>query len=297
MIFSMRLRFFLLWCLLLTVLILGAWGVFCRMVVSSRDIRVEEQEYALPQWSAETPPLRVVVLADLHLAAWEGEKLDDIVQRTLALRPDLILLLGDLPYGVCNSLSLPEEECYTKLAPLAEAAPVAYIIGNHDWYYRRLRASFRKLGFLNLGEATRRLHFAGGQVLDIIGFTWSHGPVLTKRLPNNVAQAGDVPMLGLAHYPESFYRHPLPEVEAVLAAHTHGGQLCDADGMPLRGLGILTREQTRGGWHKRPDGKALYITRGIGMSIFPLRLNCPAEITLLRLKGAGEEGPGPKGGQ
>lgn len=283
----MRLRFFLLWCFLFTILLLGAWGVFCQMVVNSRDIRVEEQEYTLPQWPAETPPLRVAVLADLHLAAWEGEKLAGIVQQTLALRPDLILLLGDLPYGVRNGLSLPEEECYTKLAPLAEAAPVVYIIGNHDWYYRHLHASFRKLGFLNGGEATRRLHFPGGQQLDIIGFTWSHGPKLTRWLPNNAAQADDVPLLAIAHYPESFYRHPLPQVELVLAAHTHGGQLCDTDGMPLRALGELTREQTRGGRHTRPDGKPLYITRGIGMSNIPLRLNCPAEITLLHLKGAG----------
>lgn len=281
----MRLRFFLLWCFLLTVLMLGAWGVFCRMVVDSRDIRVEEQEYALPQWSADTPPLRVVVLADLHLAAWEGKKLDGIVRRTLALNPDLILLLGDLPYGVRNSLSLAEDECYEKLAPLAEAAPVAYVIGNHDCYYRHMRESFRKLGFLNCGEATRRLHFDAGQQLDIIGFTWSYGSPLKRYLPNNAAQAGEVPLLGIAHYPESFYQHPLPQVELVLAGHTHGGQLCDADGMPLRALGGLTREQTRGGRHTRPDGKQLYITRGIGVSNIPLRHHCPAEITLLHLKG------------
>lgn len=284
----MRLRFFLLWCFLLTVLLLGAWGVFCQMVVNSRDIRVEEQEYALPQWSADTPPLRVAVLADLHLGAWEGEKLDRIVRQTLALKPDLILLLGDLPYGVRHSLSLPEEECYRKLAPLAEAAPVVYVIGNHDWYYRRLKEAFRELGFLNSAENTHRLYFGGGQRLDIIGFTWSYGPPLKRHLPNNAAQAGEVPLLGIAHYPESFYRHPLPQVELVLAGHTHGGQFCDSDGMPLRGLGGLTREQTRGGWHTRPDGKALYITRGIGMSHVPLRLNCPAEITLLHLKGAGK---------
>lgn len=285
----MRFRFFLLWCLLFTLLLLSGWGLFCHQVVQTRNFRVEEQELVFPQWSAEAQPVRAVLLADPHLACWEGQKLERIVQTIVALKPDLILLLGDWPYGVGTRFSLPEEECYAKLAPLAEAAPVLYVIGNHDWYYRRMKEEFRRLGFLSCGEATRRLHVGAGQALDVVGFTWSYGSKLDRHLPKNIAGAGDVPLLGIAHYPESFYRYPLPQVDAVLAGHTHGGQICDETGMPLRGLGGLTREQTRAGWHTRPDGKPLYITRGIGMSRIPLRLNCPGEITLFTLRGGREE--------
>lgn len=281
----MRFRLFLYWCIVFSVLLLGAWGLFCHQLDCSRDIRVETQEFSFSQWPAETPPVRAVVLADPHLAFWEGEKLERIVHTITELKPDLILLLGDLPYGVVNRFSLPEEECYRRLAPLAEKAPVFYIIGNHDWYYRHMKAEFKRLGFINAAENTRRLHLATGQTLDIIGFTWSYGSKLERHLPNNIAETGDVPLLGIAHYPESFFMYPLPQVDLVLAAHTHGGQICDKDGMPLRGMGKLTREQTRGGLHTRPDGQPLYITRGIGMSRIPLRLNCPAEITLLLLKG------------
>lgn len=293
----MRFRFFLLWCAVFTVLLLGAWGLFCLAVVSSQEIRVEEREFCFPQWPASAPPVRAVVLADAHVASWEGEKLERIVQRITALKPDVIFLLGDFPYGVRNRYSLPEEACYAALAPLAQAAPVLYVIGNHDNYYRRMRREFRRLGFLRCGETTRRLYFSAGQRLDVIGFSWSYGAKLDRHLPNNLAAADAerVPLLALAHYPESFYKHPLPQVDLVLAAHTHGGQLCDGSGMPLRGFGELSREQSRGGWHTRPDGKPLYITRGIGMSQIPLRLNCPAEITLLQLRGgmAAEESAAP----
>ncbi len=281
----MRFRFFLLWCLVFTLLLLSGWGLFCHQVVSSRDIRVETQEFSFSQWPAETPPVRAVVLADPHLAFWEGEKLERIVRIITELKPDLILLLGDFPYGVVNRFSLPEAACYETLAPLAQLAPVCYVIGNHDGYYRHMKTEFKRLGFLSSGEATRRLHLCNGQMLDVIGFTWSYGAKLDRHLPNNVAAAADVPLLGIAHYPESFYRYPLPQVDLVIAGHTHGGQLCDSEGMPLRGFSVLTREQTRGGLHTRPDGKPLYITRGIGMSRLPLRWNCPAEITLLLLRG------------
>lgn len=282
----MRFRFFLLWCIVFTALLLGAWGIFCHQVVSSRDIRVETQAFAFPQWSADAPPVRAVVLADPHLAFWEGEKLERMIRIITELEPDVILMLGDFPYGVVNRFSLPEEECYRKLAPLAQVAPVFYVIGNHDWYYRRMKEEFRRLGFRSCAESTRRLHFGDGRALDIIGFTWSYGAKLDRHLPNNIAAAGDVPLLGIAHYPESFFRHPLPRVDLVVAGHTHGGQLCDRRGMPLRSFGMLTPEQARGGLHTRPDGKPLYITRGIGMSKLPLRLNCPAEITLLLLGGS-----------
>lgn len=282
----MRLRLFRYWCIIFTVLLLGAWGLFRHQLACSRNIRVETQEFCFSQWPAESPPIRAVVLADAHLALWEEEKLERIVHTITELKPDLILLLGDFPYGVGNRFSLAEEECYRKLAPLAQVVPVCYVIGNHDKYYRRMKDEFQRLGFLNCGEATRRLHLRNGQMLDIIGFTWSYGGKLDRHLPNNIAAAGDVPLLGIAHYPESFYKHALPQADFIIAGHTHGGQLCDSKGMPLRGFGMLTREQARGGLHTRPDGKPLYITRGIGMSKIPIRLNCPAEITLLLLKGS-----------
>lgn len=282
----MRFRLFLYWCLLFTLVLLSGWGLFLHQLACSRDIRVETQEFSFTQWPADAPPVRAVVLADPHLALWEGEKLERIVRTITELRPDLILMLGDFPYGVGNRFSLPEEECYQKLAPLSKLAPVCYVIGNHDWYYRHMKAAFQRLGFLNSGESTHRLHLHNGQMLDVIGFTWSYGAKLDRYLPNNIDAAGDVPLLGIAHYPESFYKHPLPQVDLVVAGHTHGGQLCNRHGMPLRSFGMLSPEQARGGLHIRPNGKPLYITRGIGMSKIPLRWNCPAEISLLQLKGS-----------
>lgn len=282
----MRLRWFLVWCACFTVFLTGLWGLFCHLVVQSREFRIETHEVTLPYWPKEAPDVRAVVLADPHTARWEGEKLQRVVAAIVALRPDVIFMLGDFPYGVVRGLSLPEQEVYAQLAPLAQAAPVFYIIGNHDIYFRRMGAEFRRMGFIHCGENTRRYWFSASQPLDITGFTYSYGPKLDLYLPRNHAAADNVPQVALAHYPESFYTHPLPSVDLVLCAHTHGGQICDSVGMPLFPFGKLTREQSRGGWHEAAGGTPLYITRGLGMSRIPLRLNCPGEVTLLLLKGA-----------
>lgn len=282
----MRFRFFLLWCCCFSLLLTGGWLLFCHQVVESRDVRVEEQEFVFPEWPADAPPVRAVVLADPHLAFWDGDKLDRIVATIRDRQPDVILLLGDFPYGVLNRFSLKEEICYEKLALLAQTAPVFYVIGNHDWYYRHMKEAFRQLGFARCDNCTRRYHFSATQPLDICGITSSYGPKLESHLPRNAAQTDDVPLLMIAHYPESFYRHPLPAADLVLAAHTHGGQICDASGLPLLPFGTLTREQARGGWHRGAGGLPLYITRGIGMSKLPLRLNCPGEITVFTFRGS-----------
>lgn len=281
----MRLRRFLLWCAFFTALLLGLWAVFCHQVVQSREFRVETQEVALPHWPKVAPAVRAVVLADPHVARWEGDKLQRVVATIAALKPDVIFMLGDIPYGVVHAFSLPEQEVYAKLAPLAKVAPVFYVIGNHDWYFRRMRSEFRRMGFIPCGENTHRYWFSASQPLDITGFTWSYGPKLDRNMPRNHAAAGEVPQVILAHYPESFYKHPLPAASLILCAHTHGGQMCDREGMPLFPFGALTREQARGGWHSAAGGTPLFITRGLGMSQLPLRLNCPGEITLLLLKG------------
>lgn len=284
----MRFRFFLFWCCCFTLLLIGGWLLFCHQVVESRDVQVEEQEFVFPQWPSSAPPVRAVVLADPHLAFWDGGKLDRIVETIQRLQPDVIFLLGDFPYGVLPRFSLKEEVCYEKLAPLAQTAPVFYVIGNHDVSYRRLKSEFRRLGFACCNNSTRRYRFSAGQPLDICGCTWSYGPKLDSYLPRNVTQSDDVPLLVIAHYPESFYRHPLPAADLVLAAHTHGGQICDSTGLPLFPFGSLTREQARGGWHRGAGELPLYITRGIGMSKLPIRLNCPGEITLFTLRGSAE---------
>lgn len=282
----MRLRWFLLWLTFFTALILGLWGLFCHLVVQSHEFRIETHEVTLPHWPKETPAVRAVLLADPHTARWEGRKLERVVATIEALKPDVIFMLGDFPYGVVRALSLPEQELYAKLAPLSQAAPVFYIIGNHDIYFRRMRPEFRHMGFIPCGENTRRYWFSASQPLDITGFTYSYGPKLDRYLPRNHATADNVPQVVLAHYPESFYKHPLPSVDLILCAHTHGGQICDKQGMPLFPFGKLTREQARGGWHEAAGGTPLYITRGLGMSRIPLRLNCPGEVTLLLLKGS-----------
>ena len=69
----------------------------------------------------------------------------------------------------------------------------------------------------------------------------------------------------------------------VLAGHSHGGQV------RVPGLGALWVPRGTGpyvaGWYEQ-DGSHLFVSRGAGWSIAPLRWGCPAEIALLELRPA-----------
>jgi len=88
--------------------------------------------------------------------------------------------------------------------------------------------------------------------------------------------------LVLAHNPIILRRAARAGVDLVLSGHTHGGQVSlrserSASGRPrrrlLRGLG-------------RQGETQIYVTRGLGTVVLPIRYGCPPEVSLLELRSA-----------
>jgi predicted MPP superfamily phosphohydrolase len=66
-----------------------------------------------------------------------------------------------------------------------------------------------------------------------------------------------------------------------LSGHTHGGQVKVRD--PEKR--ILPQRRLKAGLHRREESQ-IYITRGIGTVVLPVRYQCPPEISLLELRKA-----------
>lgn len=257
----------------------AAWAWFCHGVAQSQPIRVEKLEQVMPQWPAGKQDFRVVVLADLHFAHRDDDKADFIVEQVQLLEPDLILFLGDIPYGVNHRLSMPADRVLEHLAPLKGLAPILFVNGNHDLGPQYVDLS--RIGATCCDNRIMRINFDAQHPLDVVGYLGAHGQQL-KELPGG--EAG-VPQLCISHYPYSFYRHAEPAFDLIIAGHTHGGQFCRPSGLPLFGFEGFSPAQLRGGRHTAASGGPLYITRGIGCSLLPFRLYCPGEITVLDLRG------------
>jgi predicted MPP superfamily phosphohydrolase len=82
----------------------------------------------------------------------------------------------------------------------------------------------------------------------------------------------------LSHTPETYAQAASEGFDLILSGHTHGGQLCLPGGIPIKLEAALPRAMGAGPW--KHAGMTGYTSVGVGTSLLPVRLNCPAEITL-----------------
>src|SRR3982074_2495936 len=128
-----------------TALGLGAWA----FALEPASLTTQKHELAIPHWDARLAGLRVAVLADLHVGSpFNGiSKLNDIVELTNSLKPDLVIIPGDFVIqGVLGGSFVAPEQAAEVLARLTAPLGVWACLGNHDWWLdaRRVVAALEK---------------------------------------------------------------------------------------------------------------------------------------------------------
>lgn len=99
---------------------------------------VREIPLAIPRWPAAIGPLRIAAISDVHTGAPHitFDKLREVVARTNAAHPDLVVLLGDyVIHGVVGGRFVPPEPTAAVLRDLRAPLGVFAVLGNHDWWY------------------------------------------------------------------------------------------------------------------------------------------------------------------
>jgi predicted MPP superfamily phosphohydrolase len=226
--------------------------------------------------------LRIVQLTDLHHSLFTPlEEIKRAVHLANRLRPDLVALTGDY-------VTLSRDYIW----PLAEALGkldarlgVFAVLGNHDFQVdpdeitRALRA--QRIRVLRNSHYALR---AGSARLWIIGVDdlWWQADDMDAALES--VPARDAKIL-LCHNPMGIRKAAQKGIDLVLSGHTHGGQVL----LPVVGS-IYGRsklgERFIQGWN-RLHNTQIYVSRGIGKVLVPLRVGCPSEITCLRLRSRG----------
>ncbi len=282
------------------LLLAGALGLLgYAAFIEPRCLTVERHEVDLPHWGDPGHPVKVALVADLHAALWEGGWVDRIVRTVQEEHPDVILLLGDYRNAVCYRCSMSPKDVAEHLRPLADTAPVYYVTGNHDLlpWVEELHRAFQKVGFICLENRTERVALKGAPPLDFRGISYysnlTHLPVrhAFPKVGKQEEKQGEkqegqqdenVPLVAVVHNPYHFLRLKLGG-DIVFAGHTHGGQVRWPNGSAVLAPVDWTREYLRDGWQQGAAGQPVYISRGIGMSNLPVRLNCPPELSIITL--------------
>ena len=257
---------------------------------------------------AELEGFRIAHLSDLHDAAF-GRGNSRLLSLVESLRPDAIAITGDIMHseGTRNALALARG--------CAAIAPTMFVTGNHESYTTRSVELIRRMrdagvaildGVVADGadlsypasdaDAFSRVAFAGIPDLGFAAWDERADPaaLVTSELAGLAGSAawpagddGRILVL-LAHRPELVmsYADPRLGIDLVLAGHAHGGQwrVPGIGGLYAPSQGVLPRYDA--GLY-RVGGTRMVVSRGLGNSGFPLRLNNRPEVVLVTLRRGG----------
>ncbi len=266
--------------LLLTVT--AGTTLFLKMLRNNCDV-ITVNHVELPA-APDYPELRVALLSDLHVRPEQRalERLEEIVRRTNAEHPDLILLAGDFVAGHLERHAASPDEIARRLGALRAPLGVYAVLGNHDHWQRpeRIAAALENAGITMLeNRAALLVDNRTGTLFSLAGATDGH----RNQNPdwNDLLPYPGLPVLLLTHTPDILATLPPGRIIA-FAGHTHGGQIV----LPLFGPPILPSKYGRryASGTVQENGNTIFITTGLGTSLLPLRLNCPPEIALLELR-------------
>ena len=232
---------------------------------------------------------RIAHVSDLHNAEMgkDNEKLLTILRDA---DPDMIAITGDL----IDSRSTNVEIALNFIREAVKIAPCYYVTGNHEARvneYDELKSGMESAGVIVLEDAQTEISL-DGDTITLIGVNdpsyqtdylfGDSETVMNTKLEELHTENGEFTVL-LSHRPELFDTYADHGLDLVLSGHVHGGQfrLPFIGGLvaPNQGLfpeydaGIYTEGNTN-----------MLVSRGIGNSILPFRINNRPEVILIELQ-------------
>ena len=246
----------------------------------ARDFEIVSLNVKIPNLDPVFNDYRIVHISDIHLGQWiSAKRIEGVVNLVNKQEPDLVAITGDSVSYVVNEPVLDMLRFLKNLNP--KDATVA-VLGNHDHWIGAddIRRVMDESSILELendvytikrGDAT--LHIAG---VDSITLEKHDLDAVLEKLP----ESG--PAILLAHEPDFADESAATgRFSLQLSGHSHGGQMIiPGFGTPFRGSQF--RKYPLGQY--KVGEMVQYTNRGLGTNVFWIRINCPPEITLMKLQ-------------
>ena len=267
--------------------------IFCITIIFLGYSIYQNQHFEINKTSIkwETLPddfqgYKIVQISDLHNTEF-GENNIDLLSAIEKQSPDIIVVTGDIVDSRRTNVQIARD--FVNNA--SEIAPVYYVTGNHE-----ARVSVEnEIDNVKLNDNVFILHNEdvliekGGSAIQLIGVddpdykAVSDSEVYMDSLLDKYINNEYFKIL-LSHRPELFETYVENEMNVIFSGHAHGGQVR----LPFIG-GVIAPHQ---GFFPTYDAGLFYATndatmivsRGLGNSIIPLRINNPPELVVVTLE-------------
>ncbi|MBZ4655211.1 MAG: phosphoesterase [Peptococcaceae bacterium] len=272
--------------LLFIILILGL-TIFC--IYQNNSIVIAKSIYSNSKIPGDFDGFTIVHISDLHNKMF-GDDQAEILNKVGSLSPDIIVVTGDLidrrKYNLDIAMAFVSEA--------VKIAPVYYVSGNHEAWsgkFPLIKQSLIDAGVRVLDDTAAELsrgkstiHIMGLADPDFLASNYIDGTNTSKMTEQLDQWATDEKFkILLSHRPELFDLYCENKIDLVFTGHAHGGQIR----IPLIG-GLVAPDQgifpryTSGSYRK--DSTTMFVSRGLGNSIFPIRIFNRPEIVAVTLR-------------
>ena len=235
--------------------------------------------------------IKIAQISDLHNTSF-GENNKTLISTIKDVNPDIIAITGDLIDSSKTNITI----AMNFINQAVKIAPIYYVPGNHEAWnladYSTLKDKMKKAGVVVLEGDVKEITVKDNKI-SILGITD----------PDSVGEAGiseldvvntdldalsydsDNLVILLSHRPELFSAYKHRDIDLVLTGHAHGGQFRTS----LSG-GLLAPDQglfpkyTSGIYKDKDDKTQMVVSRGLGNSIIPIRINNNPEVVVVNIR-------------
>ncbi|NOY78696.1 MAG: metallophosphoesterase [Calditrichaeota bacterium] len=243
----------------------------------ARHPRISRVKLPVKRLPASQKVFKIVQLSDVHInTIFSKKRLERLVRRVNQLKPDLIVITGDL----MDENAAKSEKIVTPISKFKSRFGVYAVTGNHEYYSGVKKAIdvMEKAGIRVLKNESVQI----GNVLNLVGVhdieakRFVNEPVVPySELLSSVNP--DLPTILLNHRPNRLEEASRAGINVQLSGHTHHGQL-----FPFNYVTDWVYDVSSG--LKKVGEMFVYVSNGVGTWGPPLRIGAPAEIVEIRLE-------------
>ena len=269
---------------LLVLICIAAWTIW-----ENTDLEVNEYGIQSDPIPEAFNGFRIAQVSDLHNAEF-GEGNKDLISLLSQTAPDIIVLTGDL----IDSRQTDIEIALDFAGKAVQIAPVYYVSGNHEARvpeYAELKMGLTDLGVTVLENQKIQIT-RDDKSITLMGiqdpsfhtdYLFGDAESVSRQAITSLQNESDGFTVLLSHRPELFELYVDTGMDLVFSGHAHGGQFR----LPVIG-GLVAPNQR---FFPRYDAgqfieenTTMIVSRGVGNSIIPFRINNPPELVVVELK-------------
>jgi uncharacterized protein len=242
------------------------------------QLRVTRHGLQLAQAKRLVTPLVVAFASDFHAGrATHPEIFSALMDEVARQKPDVLLLGGDFVFGKAKYMNQLTGLLSKYRAPLGTFA----VLGNHDLWTDDvfIAAQLREIGVEVLINRNTPLP----PPFDMVSICGLDDPWTGEADLKQALEGARPVRILLSHSPDGLLKLDQEQFDVCLSGHTHGGQIALPNGKSIVNAGgPLSSIYTRGIFPMQGNGP-LIVSRGIGCSSIPVRINSDPELVVCTL--------------